>query len=783
MLIKSPEISILQFGDFRLNRASRKLIRFDQPISVPTKAFDLLVYLAENPGRPLSKDELMKSVWPDAIVEEANLSHNMFLLRKALGVEGGKLIVTLPGRGYQFAGQVVELPNSLPRPDGEAPTADTDTDTLEATHSRLIFEEETEDRIAIWKSPLAMGFIAVAVVLLATTAWLGWQRYEDHVGGPPVQVVVVGFQGGTGNASLDQALNTALRAGLAQSPYVTLVSGATVRQTLGLMTLTPDAELTPSVAREVCERTNSQAVLRGSVAQTGTHFLLTGEAIGCADGATIATYTEEADSREALPHAVDKLAKSLRHGLGESRRTIARFSQPLFSDKARTESMEALEAFSQASVQAQSGHFQEAMDLLKHAVTLDPEFAAAWFDLSSYAGNANDRTAMMEYLKKAYAVRDQATAPARYLIEARYASEVQGDLFGAEQSYKAMVALYPRNATALSALGDTQRQLGHHADAANTIARTLVLAPNYAALYYGLCSESMKAGLLDEARKACDSGIAHGLDSEIIRLALLKLAVLERDSNLYAQQVKWGEEHHSSGLLVAETQVDLLEGRVHDALALLDQVCALLEPRQPGQCNPYRFGIASVLATMGEIEQGRKLIANRTPDPVDDNGLVALAQVGDLKDAEAGLKAQESAHPSPSGWDAKVGSVLRATILLEEHRPAEVAPVLEVARPYEGSGLDSWYLRALGYAESGEHEKAVNEYRRLLAARAMDPINADLPLAELGMARSLVALHHPEEARKAYLNFLNDWAHADPDLPTLIAAKREEAELNQSTNN
>ncbi len=781
MLLNSSRISILQFGEFSLNRASRKLIRSGQPFSMPTKAFDLLVYLAENPGRPIGKEELLKSVWPDSIVEEANLSYNIFLVRKALGSEDGRLIVTLPGLGYQFTAPVVEVQDILPPSSHENTATIADIDTLETTHSRLVFEEETEDRIAIWNSPLAISFVAVGVVLAALMAWIGWRLYEDHVGGPPVQVVVAGFQGGTGDTNLDQALNTALRAGLSQSPYVTLVSGATVRQTLGLMTLKPDTELTPSIARDVCERTNSQAVLRGSVSQIGNRFLLTGEAVGCADGTTIATFTEVAKDREGLPHAVDELATSLRHGMGESRRTIARFNQPMFSDKARTNSMEALEAFSQASVQAQSGHFSEATELLKHAVALDPEFAAAWLDLSSYAGNANDRSTMIEYLKKAYAVRDQATLPTRYLIEARYASEVQGDLFGAEQGYKAMVTLYPHNATALSALGDTQRQLGHHADAANTIARTLVLAPNYAALYYGLCSEDMKAGLLDEARRACESGIAHGLDSEIIRLALLKLAVLERDSKLYAQQVAWGDEHHSAGLLVAETQVDLLEGQVHNALAHLDQACALLEPKQPGQCNPYRFGIASILATMGEIDQARRLIANRTPDPADDNGLVALAQVGDLKDAEAGLKAEELAHPSSSAWDAKVGSLVRATILLGEHRPAEVAVVLEVARPYEGSGLDSWNLRALGYAESGQQEKAANEYQRMLAARAIDPVNADLPLAELGLARSLAATHRTDDARKAYATFLNDWSHADPDLHVLIEAKREAAAIDVST--
>lgn len=783
MLLRPTRISVLQFGEFSLDRARRRLFRASQPVALPAKAFDLLVYLAENPGRPITKDELLKSIWPDSIVEESNLTQNVFLVRKALGEAGGGLIATLPGRGYQFAAEVTALEE--PDVDGGAPqpVAASAPAMISATHSHFIIEEETEDRIAVWKSPLAMSFVSGCVVLVAITAWLGWQKYEDHVGGPPVQVVVAGFQGGTGDATLDQALNTALRFGLSQSPYVTLVSPAMVRQTLALMTLKPDAELTPTVARDVCERTGSQAVLRGSVAQTGTHFLLTGEAIGCADGSTIATFTTEANSREALPQAVDKLAASLRHGLGESRRTIARFSQPMFPDRARTNSLEALEAYSEATVQGQSGQFPAAMELLKHAVALDPDFAAAWFDLSTYAANANDRSAMMEYLKRAYAVRDQATQPIRYLIESRYASEVQGNLLGAEQTYKAMVALYPRNATALSALGETQRQLGQHQEAAETLSRALVLAPNYAALYYGICSENMKAGQLDDARRACESGIAHGLDSEIIRVALLKLAVLEKDEALYAQQVAWGAAHHSSLLLAAQAEVEVMNGQVHNALEHLDQSCALLEPRQETLCDRYRFSIAYELASIGETDRARKLIANRTHDPSDGNALDALALLGDAKDAEAGLKTQEQTQPLSSAWQAMVGSVVRATILLQEHRSAEVAAVLQASRPYEGSGLDSWYLRAVSFAESGQHEKAVAEYQRLLAAKQIDPVNPDIPLAELGLARSLAALHRSAEARNAYAEFLEDWLHADQELSLLRQAQHEAAELDSTETN
>ncbi len=773
MLLNANKMSTLQFGEFAVDRARRRLLRSSQPVALSAKAFDLLVFLVENPGRPLSKDEILQGVWPDAIVEESNLTQNVFLLRKALGTEGQHAIATLPGRGYQFTAHVVEVPlQSAP-----AAAQAADLQTVEATHSHVLYEEETEDRIVIWQSPLAMAVLVGGILLLGVAGWLGWQRYEDRVGGPPVQVVVAGFQGGTGDAALDQALNTALRMGLSQSPYVTIVSQARVRQTLDLMTLKPDAELTPTVAHDVCERTGSQAVLRGTVAQTGSHYLLTGEAIGCADGATIATYTQEAPDRESLPHAVDKLASSLRHGLGESRRMIARFSQPVIANNGRTNSMEALEAASQASVESDSGNAQESVELLKHAVALDPEFAVAWFDLYVASANINDRSAMIEYLKRAYAVRFQATAPARYLIEARYAAEVEGNLVGAEQSYKAMLALYPRNVSALGGLGETQREMGHHADAISTYKRQQVLAPNLAGLYYVLCSEETKAGLLDEAQKTCESGLAHGLDSELIRLAFLQLAIAKRDPQLYGQQIAWNEQHHSSLILAEEAEVDLLQGRVHDAVTHLEQSCALLEPAQDSVCNQYHFDIASELASLGEIALAKQIIGKRTPDPSDPSGLQALAQTGDLKGAEQGLKEQERITPPSPSWEATVGSLVRANILLEQHRPAEVAAALELSRPFDDTDLEYRYLRGLGYAESGQMGKAEAEFRRLLSATYIAPESVDVPLAQLGLARVLAQQGKTAEAVAAYQSFFQTWQHADGDLPLLKAARLEFAPL------
>jgi pimeloyl-ACP methyl ester carboxylesterase/DNA-binding winged helix-turn-helix (wHTH) protein len=97
-----------QFGPFRLELAERRLVCNGRPIPLRTKVFDTLRVLVEHPGRLLTKNELMTSIWPDAVVEENNLNHNISTLRRALGEQatGQKYIETVPRVGYRFLADV-----------------------------------------------------------------------------------------------------------------------------------------------------------------------------------------------------------------------------------------------------------------------------------------------------------------------------------------------------------------------------------------------------------------------------------------------------------------------------------------------------------------------------------------------------------------------------------------------------------------------------------------------------------------------------------------------------
>ena len=103
---------LYEFGPFRLDAEKELLLRDKETVPLAPKAFQVLLVLIRRKHQVVTKDELLKTVWPDTFVEETNLSRNVFLLRKALGEspQDHQYIVTVPGRGYRFAEDVQFVP-------------------------------------------------------------------------------------------------------------------------------------------------------------------------------------------------------------------------------------------------------------------------------------------------------------------------------------------------------------------------------------------------------------------------------------------------------------------------------------------------------------------------------------------------------------------------------------------------------------------------------------------------------------------------------------------------
>ena len=154
------------FGPYRLDPSERLLSRDGRALALTPKAFDLLVYLVERRGRLVEKTTLMSALWPDTIVEEANVAYNISALRKALGDDrgGSKFIETVPTRGYRFVAPVVEAPSASHLPD--------------------VRGRRWGSVVARLTAPL----VATVVVGSAAAAWL-LLRSPGHPDAPPMRLV------------------------------------------------------------------------------------------------------------------------------------------------------------------------------------------------------------------------------------------------------------------------------------------------------------------------------------------------------------------------------------------------------------------------------------------------------------------------------------------------------------------------------------------------------------------------------------------------------------------
>jgi len=327
------------FGEFQVDLSQRVCLRLGQTVALGPKTFDVLAYLVQNAQRVVSKDELLLAVWPNSNVEESNLSQHVFLLRKALssGQLGGKVIVTVPGRGYQFTQPVKELP-----PQGFNTAQNLIFRSVESV-TRVVVEEERGKDLSSLRQQIARPVIeavpaaakalpvpvetrktdfywavlAALAVLVGLAGFLGWRALHPN---PTARVdaVLVELDNRTGDADFDGALQQALQIDIEQSRVVNLLSGDKIRETLAQMQQPGTTHLTPALAREVCERNNAQVILSSTLSRLGSEFVLLLTAESCASGQQLAGARVVATSKEKVLPALDSAASQLRRKLGDS---------------------------------------------------------------------------------------------------------------------------------------------------------------------------------------------------------------------------------------------------------------------------------------------------------------------------------------------------------------------------------------------------------------------------------------------------------------------------------
>jgi DNA-binding winged helix-turn-helix (wHTH) protein/tetratricopeptide (TPR) repeat protein len=780
---------LVTFEEYEIDRARWQLSWRNERLLLQRKTLDLLLYLVDHADQVIGKDELLRALWPDSFVDERNLIQHIFLLRRALSrhESGMKIIETVPGRGYRFTAVIKEqqpATNRMVISTSESITRVTFEEEVDTSESASQGLEVTQPLLSTLAGKRRLFWIvggSVFAVALSIAGWFGRQHWLDRSSGTPVKAVLTPMEGTTGDAILDKAMTQALRMDLAQSPYVSVVSDSTVQATLTQMMHKPGDVITPAMAREVCERTNSQSVLTGNIAKIGQHFFLTLEASNCVDGSVVAEAKYEAVMPEDLPHGIDEIAASLRQKLGESRRSIARFDTPLIPGN--TASLEALKDYTQAVLLANQGRFSDAIPLMKSALQLDPNFAAARHGLAVYYLSTNEFVEGRKAVMKAYEVKDTASENIRLAITAYYDTYSIQDLFAAERNFRSWTELYPRSVQAWNGLYIVQRDLGYHADSVASGQKALALMSSNQALYEDVAFGQITSGDIQGARATLDSAVAHKLDGDRIRTGYLKIAVLLHDSELLHTQLAWIDAHpEASYCRMAQIYSAVEEGRFADAHRMLQQVTALLRRQGlPGLADAITKDIGTNLIEAGDKEAGIRIFRSVPLDPEDGDDITGLAKAGDFKTAEVDLQAVRSKYPEGTLSQYYFGPRVEAGIALTNHHPQEAIAIMEATRPLDDRGLGMRKFRGDLYLSAGQPLQAEKEYRFVIAHREIESESVDYALSWLGLGQALAAEGNRSEAIDAYQRFFTLWARADPDATYLKQARHEFAILQTVT--
>lgn len=246
-------------------------------------------------------------------------------------------------------------------------------------------------------------------------------------------IVLADFDNKTGDTVFDDALKQALAVDLGQSPFLNILSDRKMEATLRLMGRSPDQPVLGEVARELCQRAGSKALLAGSISSLGKDYVIGLNAINCATGDALVKQNVQAKAKEEVLTALGKAATEMRAKLGESLASVHKFSTPI--EEATTSSLEALKAFSVARRTAGAKGDVAALPYFQRALELDPNFAAAYGDMANSYSNLGQAVRAAENITKAYELRDRVSDHERYRITALYHFMTAGDLDKSNQTF------------------------------------------------------------------------------------------------------------------------------------------------------------------------------------------------------------------------------------------------------------------------------------------------------------------------------------------------------------
>lgn len=270
--------------------------------------------------------------------------------------------------------------------------------------------------VPLWRRPLVLvAEFAVLLLVLGLFAWDYLRPRQAIAFAARDWVVMSQVRNLTGDERLDDALDAAFRMGIEQSRHVNLFSDLQVAGALRRMGADPSEPLLRDAAVQLAQREGARAVFAPSIAQIGQRVRVSVDLIDPLNGRSVASHSRDAEGLQGVLPAVDAVVQALREVLGESLSSISETSEPL--EKVTTGNLEALKAYSLSLREMAQQRPAEGVALLRHAVELDPGFAAAHGKLAGLFLAADQFASAEASLNAARQEPDRLSARERMSIE------------------------------------------------------------------------------------------------------------------------------------------------------------------------------------------------------------------------------------------------------------------------------------------------------------------------------------------------------------------------------
>jgi len=426
-----------EFGPFQIDKLNHVLLRQGETIPLKPKVYDTLLLLVENRERVLEKDELLRRLWPDTIVEEANLSQNVYLLRRALGEETGgeTYIQTVTKRGYRFVGKVNEISTS--------------SEATAVAEARVKQEQQSLSEHRAKGRPGALVLAGVLLMFAVGSGLYIWIKRDSNAaesGAAIKSIAVLPFRP-MNSESNDEAMGFAM----ADTLIIKLsnIKQLKISSTSSVRKFIPPNDDVLAAGREL----NVDAVLEANIYRDGDRIRVTLRLVNVKDGASLWTRTLE--ERVNDPFAVqDRIAEQVAEELaprltGEQKSLVLK----RYTENAEASRLCMLGRYYSGRPNVED--WKKALEYFNGALEKDPRYALAYSGLANaylslVADSLLPKTEAIPKAKQAAltALQLDDTLSEAHVASARIMTYYDWDWAGAEREFKRAIELNPNSGDA-----------------------------------------------------------------------------------------------------------------------------------------------------------------------------------------------------------------------------------------------------------------------------------------------------------------------------------------------